>query len=1091
MSENIKINTNALKNNVEELVRLKKYYSMKKNSFQSYQFHAHQCSVLDRFLGKVQSQYDDIVENITEVMKLLNDYYVNVEALENKMSGHGGFIKEDSVNVIASRYANSLMKFQVKDENIFLVKKFSRTSSSSKSKASFDRKNPVKIAGQTESLVGKIGFRGETNKNMVAKTNSILNTFTSSVADRWDRFINFINGAVETTEIPIQDQTYQSVLGEYTKQYDDTLSLYDSYLKASEEELAQYEKVEKLLSLSDSIWIKNIGSANEKAALKLLEGKFDSLEEYQKYIAELKGNIELCKAAILEVENYKALGKYECLSVLDDFQNFSYDKTVDSNKIEIYNNEGVISFSSYEAYCKQNGEVSKIEFVKAVREKVGRDWFNTSATEEMKQIANLIDASSSNLTLEKTYNYLFENYGQEVAKEYLFDMEGTVNNILGQRKAEQFLSQLTTAENIDNAVLNHLKVSGKGLQDGGEMFLSGLGHSFSSLLSFVTDIKPSKSNTIEEFESMYILQALQNGDYGSYIHNNYEISQGIGNMLPSIALSYVNPVLGSAALGVSAGGNSYHSALTEGYNNVQALTYGIISGSTEVVTERVLGGIPGLSDVRAVDLKSFVHAMMKEANEEGVQAVMDAYLRKGVFGEEIDAEELKNNVTKSAIYGGITAGILQSPSAILGNMRVRSINNALESGIITDSEIREMIRSLQSDGPISNESKSVQEMIRENSEVLSNLVNRKLAILQETDRINKESEILGNEQKDNSSKIEDLYIEELEIDNILETTSNESESNLSLDELLDILGLDPEGRAAKNLAKSQETIKRYMEQQSLLDYNGETLGNIYDNLVQSQVELNRILFPYQNVPKSIAGVFASILGLPNRFIYRDVQRSEIISNKILTDGLYHLTDVDSAQKILESGMVKKSGVITSYGPSKSFFFAGQPSLEDVSINLNGFEEKRIAVKFKIDEGELANFKFREFDDQAVVNYGDYHFDPSNAEIVYLGLKEENGQLIYKEISALEYENYHFDQSKVQLINSLQNNLIVYGSAALGYFNHYVDFLNLIRNISLNKTGALAAKSKSLLFDVQTNFDVILSKVRSIFDIDLNFKANKY
>jgi len=239
MSENIKINTNALKNNVEELARLKKYYSMKKNSFQSYQFHAHQCSVLDRFLGKVQSQYDDIVENITEVMKLLNDYYVNVEALENKMSGHGGFIKEDSVNVIASRYANSLMKFQVKDENIFLVKKFSRTSSSSKSKASFDRKNPVKIAGQTESLVGKIGFRGETNKNMVAKTNSILNTFTSSVADRWDRFTNFINGAVETTEIPIQDQTYQSVLGEYTKQYDDTLSLYDSYLKASEEELAQ------------------------------------------------------------------------------------------------------------------------------------------------------------------------------------------------------------------------------------------------------------------------------------------------------------------------------------------------------------------------------------------------------------------------------------------------------------------------------------------------------------------------------------------------------------------------------------------------------------------------------------------------------------------------------------------------------------------------------------------------------------------------------------------------------------------------------------------------------------------------------------
>ena len=63
-------------------------------------------------------------------------------------------------------------------------------------------------------------------------------------------------------------------------------------------------------------------------------------------------------------------------------------------------------------------------------------------------------------------------------------------------------------------------------------------------------------------------------------------------MLPSIALNYAAPGVGTAAMGVSAAGNAYQEMLNEGYTKEQARAYSTMVGLSEVFLEKLLNGVP-------------------------------------------------------------------------------------------------------------------------------------------------------------------------------------------------------------------------------------------------------------------------------------------------------------------------------------------------------------------------------------------------------------------------------------------------------------------------------------------------------------------
>ena len=254
----------------------------------------------------------------------------------------------------------------------------------------------------------------------------------------------------------------------------------------------------------------------------------------------------------------------------------------------------------------------------------------------------------ANPELGKLYSYIYDTDGKTAADKYLKDMEDDINKIAGEKCASEFLSSLEgkDKDSASAAILNHFKVTGKGVGDGIESYFEGLEAWFST----------SDKRTASDYEKMYIMQALmsetdkedaglimrdQNNKYtnniesssvikkyqidytkdyaGEYLSDNYQISQGIGNMLPSILLSTVSPVAGSISMGVSAGGNSYHQALIEGQSVMQSLFYGVVSGASEATLEKFIGGIPGLSDVSVTSFKTFAQTIVKEGIEEGTQ----------------------------------------------------------------------------------------------------------------------------------------------------------------------------------------------------------------------------------------------------------------------------------------------------------------------------------------------------------------------------------------------------------------------------------------------------------------------------------------
>ncbi len=408
-----------------------------------------------------------------------------------------------------------------------------------------------------------------------------------------------------------------------------------------------YEELLKICQEKDSS-VLEINQNIKQYQTDYLDKKIEALtgyktyEEYKKYLNTLKSDQSVLLSAIQLTEEDMNTIRYRFLLEEEDYQNYSYEMVkigtqafVEASPLEKVRASGALSY--------------------------------TLEDENDEKLTNLIKAGEINPDLTKMYNYIYEKEGIDSANEYLSKMESTVNQICGFENAQKFLDSLKDEENAVDTLNNHLKTTGKGLITGIETFSQGITSWFTN----------SDVYTINDYETMYILQELQtNKNYNGFLDNNFEISESIGNMLPSIALSMLlTPTAGTVSMGVSAGGNSYHGALAEGYSTEKAAVYGVINGVSEATLEKYLGAIPGLSDVSVTGLKTFAQAMAREGIEEGTQEYLDAFVRSGLFKEDFDLEEVSKNAEKSAIYGAITGGIMNTPSLAINGINNHIANN--------------------------------------------------------------------------------------------------------------------------------------------------------------------------------------------------------------------------------------------------------------------------------------------------------------------------------------------------------------------------------------------------------------------------------
>ena len=120
--------------------------------------------------------------------------------------------------------------------------------------------------------------------------------------------------------------------------------------------------------------------------------------------------------------------------------------------------------------------------------------------------------------------------------------------------------------------------------------------------------------------------------------------------------------------------------------------------------------------------------------------------------------------------------------------------------------------------------------------------------------------------------------------------------------------------------------------------------------------------------------------------------------KIVNEGLYHFTSLESAQKIIESGYIKPSSPFVSYGTKeKCYFFAGMPSYEEYAQNVNknlSDNYELTALKININYDELATFKQRTLGDQSLVFDGIYELPKDRVEIVEVVLDADKNKKIF-------------------------------------------------------------------------------------------------
>ena len=487
------------------------------------------------------------------------------------------------------------------------------------------------------------------------------------------------------------------------------------------ENMSDAERIEYICKYSDEArkikedWEK----AKREEADPYVKEKFshlgiNTLDEYVKYKNNLLDMKDKLTEAIKTTKNMRDSCYYDNLKYTKAYGDYDAYKPTDSDKADAkppYN---------YSKYKESHPKVTPLEYMKMIKDK-GVDLDNVVFTgidnaDELKTIANIADKYPD---IAKTYNYLYDNDSDKLG-DYFKKTKYELNNLEGQLRAEKFLSTLGVEDgnkDVLDAVANELGVTAEGLKDGLTQFGEGVYYSFEAFMTAIGAWEENRTMSPEEYKRMYILYGLltkeeqekmnlikkdENGNYvnsdpnsiidysrkysGPALSNVYELTQGIGNMLPSMAISaaitYACPAAGictsvaaasagatagAVVSGISTGGNAYHNSMVSGASFKSSIIYGVYSGTSSAITQRVLGSIPFLSNVKVSSIATYIKAMGQQATQATVQGVLDSLAQSAILGKPLpqNEEELKTYVQglfKSAAYGAITSGILNLPA---------------------------------------------------------------------------------------------------------------------------------------------------------------------------------------------------------------------------------------------------------------------------------------------------------------------------------------------------------------------------------------------------------------------------------------------
>ena len=337
-------------------------------------------------------------------------------------------------------------------------------------------------------------------------------------------------------------------------------------LNITREQFQNYEYKEEDFTSAvfacSSLVQEEIKTYNEIYNTKIPMNKYDitSFEQYVETMQYLQTNIITLEQSItLREEDIKVLPYLKEMSK-EDYQSYVDIKiTLSEEELHRALSGNVYEYGTYLTNQGEGQDISPLDFYLQVKEQSNLSYTMSGSKiggVGNERLDNLIEASQSNSDFSKLYNYYYYTEGLEKANEYLENIQSEVNKTIALKEANEFLSTLPEGCSVDEASERFFKLTGKGLTDGIGQYAQGI---FAWLDS-------STSKTVLDYESMYIVQALQpkevkeqmgliteegnscieeidfTKDYSGILHisdNVYEIASGIGNMAPSIALGLI------------------------------------------------------------------------------------------------------------------------------------------------------------------------------------------------------------------------------------------------------------------------------------------------------------------------------------------------------------------------------------------------------------------------------------------------------------------------------------------------------------------------------------------------------------------------
>lgn len=312
------------------------------------------------------------------------------------------------------------------------------------------------------------------------------------------------------------------------------------------------------------------------------------------------------------------------------------------------------------------------------------------------------------------YNYYYAKDGKEAAQKYLDNIQYTLN----AREATQMFTAMEDKTLLELAF---------GVSAGLDQFASGM----EGLWNAVTGNDEYTAPSSIQMASGMVREDL--ADAGPNLPDwlggatlgqvGYDVVTTTSNMLPSIMTSMaVNAVIpgaggavGSALLGSSAGGNAYQEMINLGYDKGQARAYAALVGGSEAILQYALGGISSMSGGGAEGIfqsiagkwlpyvdNAFARVaiklgsnMLDEGLEEGLQEILTPWFKNLTLytNEKVNWSE----VAYSSLLGFLTAGFMEGPSTIAGDVNLYKTGKQLQAKDISAQRLAEIGKTFAAD----------------------------------------------------------------------------------------------------------------------------------------------------------------------------------------------------------------------------------------------------------------------------------------------------------------------------------------------------------------------------------------------------------